>query len=68
MASVGPESGHATTKDAKLPGEQVPVLTALDNAGGVYEAILPSLAAIEAVPPRQAEAMAAGIAAAIAAS
>jgi hypothetical protein len=25
----------------------VPVLTALDNAGGVYEAILPSLAAIE---------------------
>ena len=31
-----------------LSGEQVPVLTALDNAGGVYEAILPSLAAIEA--------------------
>ena len=30
-----------------LSGEQVPVLTALDNAGGVYEAILPSLAAIE---------------------
>lgn len=31
-----------------LSDEQVPVLTALDNAGGVYEAILPSLAAIEA--------------------
>ena len=31
-----------------LSGEQVPVLTALDNAGGVYEAILPSLTAIEA--------------------
>jgi transposase-like protein len=31
-----------------LSGEQVPVLTALDNAGGIYEAILPSLAAIEA--------------------
>nr|WP_043367428.1 IS1595 family transposase [Belnapia sp. F-4-1] len=30
-----------------LSDEQVPVLTALDNAGGVYEAILPSLAAIE---------------------
>jgi transposase-like protein len=30
-----------------LSGEQVPVLTALDNAGGVYEAILPSLGAIE---------------------
>jgi hypothetical protein len=26
----------------------VPVLTALDNAGGVYEAILPSLTTIEA--------------------
>jgi hypothetical protein len=31
-----------------LSNEQVPVLTALDNAGGIYEAILPSLAAIEA--------------------
>ena len=31
-----------------LSGEQVPVLTALDNAGGVYEAILPSLSTIEA--------------------
>lgn len=31
-----------------LSHEQVPVLTALDNAGGVYEAILPSLIAIEA--------------------
>lgn len=31
-----------------LSGEQVPVLTALDNAGGVYEAILPSLTAIGA--------------------
>ena len=31
-----------------LSGEQVPVLTALDSAGGVYEAILPSLTAIEA--------------------
>jgi transposase-like protein len=31
-----------------LSGEQVPVLTALDNAGGVYETILPSLTAIEA--------------------
>jgi transposase-like protein len=31
-----------------LSSEQVPVLTALDNAGGVYEAILPSLAGIEA--------------------
>jgi hypothetical protein len=31
-----------------LSGEQVPVLTAPDNAGGVYEAILPSLTAIEA--------------------
>jgi transposase-like protein len=31
-----------------LSGEQVPVLTALDNAGGVYDAILPSLTAIEA--------------------
>src|SRR5215213_3839285 len=30
-----------------LSGEQVPVLTALDNAGGVYDAVLPSLAAIE---------------------
>jgi transposase-like protein len=30
-----------------LSGEQVPVLTALDNAAGIYEAILPSLAAIE---------------------
>src|ERR671926_522315 len=38
-----------------LLGEQVPVLTALGNAGGVYEAILPSLTAIEAAakgPPR----------------
>ena len=31
-----------------LSDEQVPVLTALDNAGGLYEAILSSLAAIEA--------------------
>jgi transposase-like protein len=31
-----------------LSGEQVPVLTALDSAGGVYEAILPSLSDIEA--------------------
>jgi transposase-like protein len=31
-----------------LSGEQVPVLTALDNAGGVYEAILPSLTTIGA--------------------
>ena len=31
-----------------LSSEQVPVLTALDNAGGIYEAILPSLTAIEA--------------------
>jgi hypothetical protein len=31
-----------------LSAEQVPVLTALDNAGGVYEAILPSLTAVEA--------------------
>jgi transposase-like protein len=31
-----------------LSGEQVPVLTALDNAGGVYEAILPSLTTVEA--------------------
>ena len=31
-----------------LSDEQVPVLTALDNAGGVYEAILPSLTTIEA--------------------
>jgi len=31
-----------------LSGEQVPVLTALDSAGGVYEAILPSLAGVEA--------------------
>ena len=31
-----------------LSAEQVPVLTALDNAGGVYEAVLPSLSAIEA--------------------
>ncbi|MDO9712589.1 IS1595 family transposase [Paracraurococcus lichenis] len=35
-----------TTKRG-LSDEQVPVLTALDNAGGVYEAILPSLTAIE---------------------
>lgn len=31
-----------------LSAGQVPVLTALDNAGGVFEAILPSLADIEA--------------------
>lgn len=30
-----------------LSGEQVPVLTALDNAGGVCEAILPSLTTVE---------------------
>lgn len=30
-----------------LSHEQVPVLTALDNAGGVYEAVLPSRSAIE---------------------
>src|SRR3954447_15234978 len=30
-----------------LLGEQVPVLTTLDNAGGAYAAVLPSLAAIE---------------------
>ena len=33
--------------DAANVSLAVPVLTALDNAGGVYEAILPSLAAIE---------------------
>ena len=31
-----------------LSNKQVPVLTALDSAGGVFEAILPSLTAIEA--------------------
>jgi hypothetical protein len=31
-----------------LSNEQVPVLTVLDNAGGIYEKILPSLTAIEA--------------------
>jgi hypothetical protein len=31
-----------------LSSEQVPVLTALDNAGGIYESILPSLTAIQA--------------------
>ena len=31
-----------------LSNEQVPVLTALDNSGGVFESILPSLSAIEA--------------------
>jgi transposase-like protein len=31
-----------------LSGEQVPVLTALDNAGGIYETILSNLTAIEA--------------------
>ena len=31
-----------------LSDEQVPVLSALDNAGGIYETILPSLAGIEA--------------------
>src|SRR5918998_5399702 len=31
-----------------LSAEQVPVLTALDSAGGVYEAVLPSLANVEA--------------------
>ena len=36
-----------TTKRG-LSGEQVPVLAVLDNAGGVYEAILPSLSTIEA--------------------
>ncbi|WP_157034018.1 hypothetical protein [Belnapia moabensis] len=41
-----PRAWGATKRD--LSGEQVPVLTALDNAGGVYEATLPSLAAIEA--------------------
>jgi transposase-like protein len=33
---------------AGLSHEQVPVMTALDNAGGVYEAVLPSRANIEA--------------------
>lgn len=40
-------SGWGATKRG-LSNEQVPVLTALDNAGGIYEAILPSLTAIEA--------------------
>jgi transposase-like protein len=40
-------SGWGATKRG-LSNEQVPVLTALDNAGGIYEAILPSLAVIEA--------------------
>ncbi len=39
--------GWGATKRG-LSNEQVPVLTALDNAGGIYEAILPSLTAIEA--------------------
>lgn len=39
-------SGWGATKRG-LSHEQVPVLTALDNAGGIYEAILPSLMAIE---------------------
>src|SRR4051812_46315557 len=41
-----PRAWRATKRGLSV--EQVPVLTALDNAGGVYEAILPSLAAIEA--------------------
>ncbi len=40
-------SGWGATKRG-LSNEQVPVLTALDNAGGIHEAILPSLTAIEA--------------------
>jgi transposase-like protein len=39
-------SGWGATKRG-LSNEQVPVLTALDTSGGIYEAILPSLTAIE---------------------
>jgi hypothetical protein len=39
---------HLESTIRAVSGEQVPVLTALDNAGGVYEAILPSLTTVEA--------------------
>ena len=45
-ARAAPPRAWGATKRG-LSGEQVPVLTALDNAGGVYDAILPSLTAIE---------------------
>ena len=45
IRAARPRAWGATKRG--LSGEQVPVLTALDNAAGIYEAILPSLAAIE---------------------